>query len=130
MASNPASPRESSGSLQQAPVEIPCAFCRGRGLDPYQIMSERSRCCVCGGSGKVVVTEPFDVCAHCQGTGSVKTLTCTACKGKGVLSRSRAESDSQTCPECGGTGDDNSAPAMACLRCRGRGRVPLERRGS
>ncbi|MFZ5867614.1 MAG: YuiA family protein [Thermodesulfobacteriota bacterium] len=28
-----------------------------------------------------------------------------------------------TCPQCRGSGDDSSAPAMPCLKCRGRGLV-------
>jgi len=28
-----------------------CAFCRGRGNDPFGIMSHLSTCCVCGGRG-------------------------------------------------------------------------------
>ncbi|MEW6350791.1 MAG: hypothetical protein AB1646_17150 [Thermodesulfobacteriota bacterium] len=30
------------------------------------------------------------------------------------------------CPECHGSGDDGSAPGMACLRCRGRGFVATD----
>ena len=44
--------------LSRDPVvfeELTCAFCRGRGRDPFDIMSSLSTCCVCGGSGKVLV---------------------------------------------------------------------------
>jgi len=99
--------------------ELVCAFCRGRGRDPFDIMSSLSTCCVCGGSGKVLVQAPAVACAHCQGTGAVKTLTCTTCGGRGSVSRPLQPTVS--CPVCKGSGDDASAPAMACLKCRGKG---------
>jgi hypothetical protein len=100
-------------------TEARCAFCRGRGKDPFGIMSSLSTCCVCGGSGTVKVPLPSIPCAHCQGTGAIKTLTCTVCSGKGAVFR--PASPMLRCPVCRGTGDDSSAPAMACLECRGRG---------
>ena len=54
-------------------------------------------------------------------TGAVKTLTCTACMGKGVLPITANET--QKCPTCHGSGDDPSASAMYCLQCRGRGYI-------
>jgi DnaJ-class molecular chaperone len=82
-------------------------------------MSSLSTCCVCGGSGKVRVHEPVALCAHCHGSGAIKTLTCTTCGGRGVISRPAAPT--LPCPICQGTGDDASAPAMACLKCLGTG---------
>ena len=35
--------------------EVACAFCGGRGKDPFGIMSWLSTCCVCGGTGVVQV---------------------------------------------------------------------------
>ncbi|MFZ2446992.1 MAG: hypothetical protein WAW37_11595 [Syntrophobacteraceae bacterium] len=104
-------------------MEVPCSFCGGGGKDPFGIMSWLSTCCVCGGSGLVRVPEPFARCAHCRGTGAVKSLTCTVCGGKGFVPE--LPRPTRKCPECGGTGDDASAPAMACLRCRGRGRLSV-----
>ena len=101
--------------------EIRCAFCGGRGKDPFDIMSSLSTCCVCGGSGKVRVPSPYMPCAHCRGTGSIKTFSCTTCGGKGSVSR--PTEPLIRCPVCRGTGDDSSAPALACLKCRGRGYV-------
>jgi DnaJ-class molecular chaperone len=101
--------------------EVMCAFCGGRGIDPFGIMSSLSRCCVCGGSGKVLVQVPHIPCAHCRATGAIKTLTCTVCAGKGVVPRPALPL--VPCPICLGTGDDATAPAMGCLRCRGKGRV-------
>lgn len=99
--------------------ELTCAFCRGRGRDPFDIMSSLSTCCVCGGSGKVLIQSPTVVCAHCEGTGALKTLTCTICGGKGSVSK--PQQPTVTCPVCRGSGDDASAPAMACMNCRGNG---------
>jgi len=102
-------------------VELPCAFCRGQGKDPFDVMSSLSLCCVCGGSGKVRVRAPAARCAHCRGTGAVKTLTCTTCGGRGSVALPLVPT--VPCPVCRGTGDDASASAMACLTCRGTGRV-------
>jgi DnaJ-class molecular chaperone len=102
-------------------VEVTCAFCRGTGLDPFGIMSWLSTCCVCGGKGVVKVAVSHVPCAHCRGSGAVKTFTCTVCGGKGVVALPDIPVD--VCPECRGTGDDASASAMECLKCRGRGFV-------
>lgn len=60
-------------------------------------------------------------CAHCRGTGAVKSLTCTSCGGKGLVPLPVGAT--MVCKECHGTGDDFSAWALACLKCRGRGWV-------
>jgi len=72
----------------------------------------------------VEVGVPYLCCAHCRGTGAIKTLTCTVCRGKGFVAA--AVGPTLVCPECQGTGDDSSAPAMDCLKCRGRGWVPAQ----
>lgn len=95
----------------------------GRGKDPFGIMSYLSKCCVCWGSGVVTIQSPHIKCAHCRGTGAVKTLTCTACMGKGVLPI--AADNTRPCPTCYGSGDDLSSTAMYCLHCRGKGVIPL-----
>jgi len=101
--------------------KVTCSFCGGKGIDPFDIMSSLSTCCVCGGRKVVRVKVPYRPCAHCRGTGAVKTLTCTVCRGTGFVADSAGPTI--VCPECKGTGDDTSAPAMACLECRGRGWV-------
>lgn len=111
---------------KSATVVVPCAFCHGAGKDPFGIMSALSACCVCLGRGRVTVKAPYEKCAHCNGTGAIKTFTCTVCRGKGVLPA--LEGPTEECPECRGSGDDASAPAMDCLKCRGRGKIPA--RGS
>lgn len=106
---------------QRKRVDVPCAFCGGSGKDPFGIMSHLSTCCVCGGRGVVQVMTPHVRCAHCRGSGAVKTFTCTVCRGRGRVPA--ALTKTVPCPECRGTGDDGSASAMPCLTCRGRGWV-------
>jgi len=101
---------------------VTCSFCGGTGRDPFNIMSHLSTCCVCHGKGIVEVESPYEACAHCRGTGAIKRLTCTACGGKAFVVA--ATGPTVPCPECGGTGDDPSAPPMPCVKCHGRGRVP------
>jgi len=117
-------------SLQQTPrqgsnesdwAEVSCAFCHGTGTDSFGIMSWFSTCCVCKGRGIVQVQGPQARCAHCRGTGAVKRLTCTACGGKGLVPL--AVGATMVCLECQGTGDDFSASAIPCLKCRGCGWV-------
>jgi len=49
--------------------EIKCAFCKGTGKDPFDLLSEFAVCQVCGGRGKVEVKEPAIKCVFCSGTG-------------------------------------------------------------
>lgn len=100
-------------------IEIPCAFCGGTGRDPFGIMSWLSACCVCLGREVVQVQAPYARCAHCQGSGAIKTFTCTVCGGKGSVPLPAGPI--VMCPNCKGTGDDASVSSMACLKCRGRG---------
>lgn len=108
---------------QKEVAEETCSFCGGTGKDPFGIMSWLSTCCVCGGKGVVLMRTPYTRCAHCNGTGAVKTFTCTACMGRGFVTVPAGKT--VVCDSCGGSGDDSSAPAMACLKCRGRGFVPV-----
>ena len=39
--------------------EISCAFCKGKGIDPFGLLSELAICQVCLGKGKVEVDEPI-----------------------------------------------------------------------
>ncbi|MEI6135147.1 MAG: hypothetical protein WCP72_09240 [Desulfomonile sp.] len=101
--------------------EITCSFCRGAGRDSYGILSWQSKCCVCNGKGVVNVEEPYRVCSHCGGTGTIKTFTCTTCMGIGsVPLPSRPIS---ICAECRGSGDDSSNPYLPRLECHGWGFV-------
>lgn len=113
-----------AGAAEKGAVTAACAFCGGKGKDPFDIMSSLSTCCVCGGRGVVEVPVARVRCAHCGGSGAVKTLTCTVCGGIGVVPAPTGAT--LVCPECNGAGDDASAPSMACLKCRGRGWVQAE----
>ncbi|MEK7083077.1 MAG: hypothetical protein AAB972_02805 [Patescibacteria group bacterium] len=66
-----------------------CAYCRGRGVDPFGIPSKLSLCQVCGGRKKNSVPEPFEECPVCAGTGVYKhhRLPCAVCRGRGYLRR-------------------------------------------
>ena len=112
-------PDRSAGEM----AELACSFCRGHGKDPFGIMSWLSTCCVCGGRGRVRVAAPYQRCAHCRGTGAIKTFTCTVCRGTGYVPM--LPGPLRACPECRGTGDE-AASALACMVCRGRGWVPRE----
>jgi len=101
-------------------VELTCAFCRGKGLDPFGLLSVLSTCGACRGAGKVHVKEPYVPCRACGGTGiqSFTRLACLSCRGTGVLT---VPEPAETCPVCGGTGIDGLH--LYCLRCHGAGVV-------
>lgn len=103
---------------------VGCSFCKGKGVDPFGLLSENSLCVVCGGRKKVWVASPSMVCAHCGGTGAIKRFTCTSCGGKGRMPA--VESNSIPCPSCQGSGNDASVADMACLTCHGRGYISTD----
>lgn len=108
--------------------KVKCAFCRGRGRDPFELLSELADCQVCGGTGEVIVEEPYVKCAYCEGSGIAPNTrnTCTACKGKGVvfyLPAGRAGKGSEKCQVCSGTGRTIGKSDLPCLVCRGTGLV-------
>jgi len=73
---------------------ITCAFCKGRGKDPFGIPSKLSNCQVCWGEGKVVIADiPHETCGACKGTGVFihHRLSCSVCKGKGAVTKDRRE---------------------------------------
>ncbi|MDI6761060.1 MAG: hypothetical protein QMD05_09560 [Candidatus Brocadiaceae bacterium] len=97
--------------------EITCIFCRGTGSDPFAIAT----CYVCKGKKKVRVASPNVRCSYCRGTG-VSPIgarnACPACYGVGFVPVSKG---AQTCPKCGGTGEDKSS--LYCLQCHGSGKA-------
>ena len=101
---------------------IPCAFCKGKGTDPYDVLSWISRCEVCKGRGQVTVPLSHIRCAFCRGTGSHKTFSCLVCRGAGVVAP--LPPPTQTCPACQGQAFESSS-GLECLTCRGRGLVPI-----
>jgi DnaJ-class molecular chaperone len=104
--------------------EIKCAFCKGKGIDPFDLLSSISTCSVCGGKGKVNVEEPYIKCAFCHGTGVYPhtRLNCTICSGKGVVTFKEPR---MTCPLCKGTGREPLS-GFPCLRCGGIGVIRKE----
>jgi len=100
---------------------ITCAFCKGRGRDPFDLLSELSICQVCGGTGKVEVEEPAIKCVFCKTTGVYPNtrLSCTVCSGKGMATVKGATKE---CPTCKGTGSTIDS-GLPCLECGGKGVV-------
>lgn len=101
---------------------IKCAFCKGRGIDPFGIMSKLAYCPVCKGNKKVEVIEPFVDCKFCKGSGvyPASRMSCTACNGKGVVSIQ--SKDGKECPNCSGSGIDPKRGAeFWCFTCHGSG---------
>jgi len=93
---------------------VPCAYCRGTGVDPKY--GNMSKCPICGATGEVKVKPPVVTCLKCLGTGREGgDLSCLACKGVGVVSV-RPEAD--TCPKCKGTGKEG---IFYCTVCQGQG---------
>ena len=103
-----------------------CAFCEGRGKDPFGLLSPLSNCQVCGGRGTRLLTKPFVRCAYCQGTGIHRSsrMTCTTCSGVGQVT---VPQNAITCPGCGGSGReaDHEFPLsiFSCTYCKGKGMV-------
>jgi len=104
-------------------AEVKCAYCRGKGKDPFGGPSKLSSCGVCGGSGVVEVEAPYHACTFCSATGihPNSRLTCTACRGKGVIP---VKEPIETCPVCGGEGRERRGDLqLYCTTCGGAGVV-------
>ena len=114
-------PRSNSGSTRRARVAHSCAFCGGKGVDPYASLSDRSTCGACNGKGTMMVPSPFVRCAYCQGSGSYKMYRCLICGGSGVVAAPTGPT--QRCPSCNGRAFEASS-GLACLTCKGRGVIP------
>lgn len=68
--------------------EIICAFCKGKGKDPFGVPSKLSSCQACSGRGKFSIADiPHERCRACKGTGifAHHRLPCSVCKGKGIV---------------------------------------------
>ena len=101
---------------------IKCAFCKGTGKDPFDLLSELAICQVCGGRGKVEVKEPAIKCVYCKGTGVYPhngRVTCTVCNGKGSVT---VKTPTEKCPKCKGTGREIDS-GLPCIECGGKGVV-------
>lgn len=102
--------------------KLKCAFCKGTGKDPFDLLSELANCQVCSGIGEVTVEEPTVKCAYCQGSGvhPNSRLSCSACGGKGVITY---RSGKDICKACRGTGRTIGKSDLPCLACKGTGLV-------
>ena len=109
-------------------TNVLCAFCGGKGLDPFGIMSPLATCQVCGAAGRRTLSPPTRPCAFCRGTGVYpgSRLTCTTCGGVGTV---QVPADAVTCPCCGGSGRaaDYIWPdsPLSCSCCYGKGVVAV-----
>lgn len=101
---------------------VTCAFCKGKGIDPFALLSPRSKCQVCSGTGKVKVKGPTLKCAFCGGTGVFhgQRITCSVCGGKGVVTKPKL---GKICPDCDGTGKAKEPPGLPCVACKGKGQI-------
>jgi DnaJ-class molecular chaperone len=112
-------------NAQQTTV-VTCAFCGGRGRDPFGLLSPLSTCQVCGSVGKHTLLLPIAVCAYCQGTGvhPHSRLTSTSCQGVGMV---YVPEGAVACPACSGTGRAAASTwpgsPLSCGYCRGKGLV-------
>ena len=90
------------------PKEIPCAFCKGKGKDPFDVPSKLSDCQTCWGRGMVAIADiPHQTCSACKGTGifAHHRLSCSVCKGKGVVPEDRRKGKK-------GLGSDTGLPEI------------------
>ena len=102
--------------------KIRCAFCKGKGIDPFNLLSELATCQVCGGTGRVEVVEPAIKCVFCKATGVYPQgarVTCTVCDGKGMVTVKGA---TEKCPKCKGTATEIDS-GLPCIECGGKGVV-------
>jgi DnaJ-class molecular chaperone len=106
-------------------VIIECAFCKGKGKDPFELLSKLATCQVCGGRGTVKVDDSHIKCVYCLGTGVFpygSRLTCTVCGGKGVVA---IKGKNEVCKDCKGTGRSRVS-GLSCITCKGKGVVLIE----
>lgn len=97
-----------------------CSYCNGTGKDYYELLTEKSACLVCKGTGTVEVEEPIIKCVFCQGTGKNplgSRVACIVCLGKGMV-YSPGESVCTACKGSGRLGD-----GLPCTKCKGKGMI-------
>ena len=123
--------KQTKDAKRKQVVDVACAFCGGKGRDPFGIMSSLATCQVCGGTGRRRLHQPMASCAYCHGTGvhPGSRLTCTTCGGVGTV---QIPANAIPCPSCGGSGrsascTDVAGSSLACTRCGGKGVVPAPR---
>lgn len=79
-------PGQGKAAAVETRVSVKCAFCKGKGRDPYGL-SRLSRCVACGGKRTQLVAEPYETCPACEGAGLYfrSHMYCWTCRGKGVI---------------------------------------------
>jgi len=82
----PAITAEELKEIEKNTVEIKCAFCKGKGIDPFGL-SRLSDCPICHRRRTVKVVKPYEKCKACDGTGVYirSHLYCWPCRGTGVV---------------------------------------------
>ena len=102
-------------------ITMKCAFCNGKGIDPFELLSAISVCQVCGNRKEVTIHKPAIVCAYCRGTGIQpgRRITCQVCGAKGMVS---INEPIEKCSDCNGKGVCAGA-YLPCLTCGGKGVV-------
>lgn len=108
-------------------MEITCAYCRGKGRDPFEVPSKLSACQVCAGRKVVHVKEPVERCIPCKGKGIFlqHRLPCTVCQGKGSVSKLAGA----RCQFCQGSGLA-AGSALPCSTCYGLGTIAMRSSGA
>jgi DnaJ-class molecular chaperone len=106
---------------------INCAFCGGKGKDPFGIMSYLSTCYACLGRKDVWVLKPLMECVYCRGTG-ISPIGgrnyCIVCHGWGVTS---VKEPTEVCPACKGSGiHKHKTPGLYCINCKGKGVISID----
>lgn len=101
--------------------KITCAFCKGKGKDPFGVPSKLSNCQVCNGRGTAQVVKPVEPCPYCKGKGIFfyHRMPCTVCGGKGSVTKIKGE---KRCAKCTGKGQ-NQESGLPCSTCDGLGAI-------
>ena len=109
----------------EAMHQITCAYCNGKGVDPFRLLSKLSTCPVCSGEGTLTIPDNTSQCPFCAGSGKDPhhRLTCPVCWGKGVVT---IPENPLKCPECRGTGK-TAGNNLPCIICGGTGIVTVKK---
>ena len=104
--------------------QIQCAFCHGKGVDPFGVMSPEAVCQVCNGTGERLISKSNKKYAYCHSSGVEfnTSNTCLSCGGKGRVSIGE---NSAVCDACHGTGMDRETN-LRCGKCGGAGVIEVK----
>lgn len=102
-------------------TKITCAFCKGKGKDPFGVLSKLSNCQVCLGRGRMSLQKPVEKCFACKGTGlfAHHRLPCSVCRGVGFVTKIRGE---KRCEKCSGDGVEVES-GLPCSSCYNLGAI-------